>query len=247
MKTHPAASLPVLASAVCLAALLSNPSSAPAQMPPPPHHHAPGSPSPTPRPSQSPSPSPSATPDSPTPSPATPTPTPTNHTVNGQFRSSDGSSGTFVETFTVADAVTTDTIVYALTDGTTTSTETLTTTANADGTKTVVYSDLAFGASTAFTSTTTYTAAQGGSAVGTGTFTAADGTTGVLAAVSARNGHNSIVSTDFTSVTGVLTREVRLEEMANPGDVVKLLEVDAAGVLTTTTVTRFGGMHHQHP
>ncbi len=183
-----------------------------------------------------------------TPTPTvTATPTPTDRTANGQFHDSNGNQGTYVETFTVADDVATDTIVYTLSGSTGTRTETLTTTTNTDGTKTVVFSDLGFGATVAFTSTTTYTVGKGGSAVGSGTFTAADGTTGVLAAVVAHNGQTSITSTDFTSTAGVLTREVRLEEKANGSDTEKVLEVDGSGTLTTVTTTRFGGMHHQHP
>lgn len=166
--------------------------------------------------------------------------------VSGQFKSSDGDAGTFIETYTVADPVTTDTIIYTMTDSTTTRTETLTTTANSDGTKTVTVNELGFGDTTAFTSTTTFAASKGGSAVGTGIYTAADGTTGVLAVVIARNGQTSITSTDFTSATGILTREIRLEEKGQ-GDTVKTLNVDASGALTVTTITRFGGMHHQHP
>ena len=176
------------------------------------------------------------------------TPTPTDHTAKGQFRDSSGNSGTFVETFTVADDVTTDTVVYTLSsDSTQTSTETLTTTTNTDGTKTVVYSDLGFGATAAFTSTTTYAASTKGVAAGTGTFTAADGTTGTLIALSIHNGPTSITNTDFTSAAGAVTREVRLEEKGGGGDSVKTVDVDAAGTVTVTTVTRFGGMHHQHP
>jgi len=182
---------------------------------------------------------------------ATPTPsawsTPSDRTARGFFQSSDGNKGTYVETYVFSNGTTTDTVVYTLNDSTETSTEMLTATTNTDGTKTIVFSDTGFGATVAFTSTTTYTASKGGSAVGTGTFTAVDGTTGVLAAVVARNRQTSITSTDFTSALGVISREVRLEEKGGGGDVVKTLEVDATGTLTTATITRLGGMRHPHP
>ena len=92
-----------------------------------------------------------------------------------------------------------------------------------------------------------YSASMHGSAVGTGAYTAADGTTGVLAAVTARNRLTSITSMDFTSAAGVVTRQVRLEEKGEGSDAVKMFVVDASGTLTATTSTRFGGMHHQHP
>ncbi len=167
-------------------------------------------------------------------------------TVTGTFTSSDGNKGTYVETYTIVGTVATDTIVYTSTTLSETSTETLTTTTNTDGTKVVVFSDLGFGATVAFTSTITYGIGTSGNAVGTGTFVAVDGTTGTLTAILAKNGQTSITSIAFTSALGVLTREVRLEENGNGCDTDTILDVDAAGVLTVTTIARLGGMHHHH-
>ena len=89
---------------------------------------------------------------------------------------------------------------------------TTTTTTNPDGTTTVVFSDLDFGATVAFTSTTTYSAPVNGSAIGTGTFTAVDGTTGNLTSVTTRTGQADANSINFTSAAGALTRQLRLEE-----------------------------------
>lgn len=174
------------------------------------------------------------------------TTTTADHTASGKYKSSTGDEGTYVETYTVVGTVATDTIVYTSTTLSETSTDTLTTTTNTDGTKTVVYADLGFGATVATTLTISFTASTSGSAVGSGTFVSADGTTGTLAAVAAKNGDTSIISIDFTSTLGALTREVRLEEKCNGGDVDKILDVDASGALTVTTITRFGGMHHHH-
>lgn len=110
-----------------------------------------------------------------------------------------------------------------------------------------MFNELGFGATAAFTSTTSFTSVKGGSAVGTGVFTATNGTSEVLATVVARNGQTSIISTDFTSTAGVLTRQVRLEEKGDGDDVVETFDVDATGTLTESIITLFGGMHHQHP
>ena len=169
------------------------------------------------------------------------------HTASGNFQTGDGSKGTYTETFTVSGAVTTDTVVYTLTSSAETSTVTTTTTANTDGTQTVEFSDLAFGATTAFTSTTNYTPDSSGDAVGTGTFTAADGTTGTLTAVKVRAEHVNTTSFNFTNTAGALTRQVRLEERGGPGDLLKVADVDVLGTLTTTTIMRFDDARHPRP
>ena len=133
---------------------------------------------------------------------------------------------------------------------------TTTTTVNTDGTQTVEFSDQAFGAATAFTSTTNYTLDSSGDAVGTGTFAAADGTNGTLtelkvrgerAGGAVRGEHVSTTSLNFTSTAGALTRQVRLEARGGPGDLLKVADVDVLGTLTTTTILRFDDAHHPHP
>ena len=169
---------------------------------------------------------------------ASASPASADRTAHGQFRSSDGTNGTYLETYLVSDNSSTDTIVYTLADSAESRTEIMATLTNSDGTRTVDYSELGFGATIAFKSTTTYIVSKGGSAVGTGIFTTPGGITGVLAAVVARNGQTSITSTDFTSSAGVLTRQVKLEEKGDDNDALKKLDVDATGTLTTTTLTR---------
>ena len=168
------------------------------------------------------------------------------HTTSGSFQTSAGIKGSYEETFTVAGLVVTDTVVYTSADGTETSTVTTTTTTNPDGTTTVVFSDLDFGATVAFTSTTTYSAPVNGSAIGTGTFTAVDGTTGNLTSVTTRTGQADANSINFTSAAGALTRQLRLEERGGPGDTLKVVDVDVLGTLTSTTMSRFDGMHRPH-
>ena len=168
------------------------------------------------------------------------------HPTSGRFQTSAGLKGSYEETFTVADSVATDTVVYTSADGTETSTVTTTTTANTDGTTTVAFSDLDFGATVAFTSTTTYSAPVDGSAIGTGTFTAVDGTTGTLVSVTTRTGQANVNSISFTSAAGALTRQVRLEEHGGPGDTLKVADVDVLGTLTSTTMLRFDGRHRPY-
>ena len=172
---------------------------------------------------------------------------PQDHIASGNFQTGDGRKGTYSETFTVSGSVTTDTVVYTLTSSAETSTVTTTTTANTDGTQTVEFSNLGFGATTAFASTTNYTLDGSGDAVGTGTFTAADGTTGALTAVRVRAEHVSTTSFNFTSTAGALTRQVRLEARGGPGDLLKVADVDVLGTLTTTTILRSDDAHHPHP
>lgn len=188
---------------------------------------------------QTPSPSPSATP--------TATPTPRNHTANGNFRASGGQSGTYVETFTVADGTTTDAIVYTPADSTETSTVTLVSVANSDGTRTVTLTRQAFGETASFTSVTIYSARENGSFYGTGTYTTADGVAGALTSLVTRTGPENINATDYISTAGALTRELVIESRSNGGDNEKTLTVDSDGTPATTSITRFGGMHHHHP
>ena len=168
------------------------------------------------------------------------------HTTSGSFQTSAGIKGTHEETFTVADSVATDTVVYTSADGTEASTVTTTTKTNTDGTSTVVFSDLDFGATVTFISTTTYSAPVDGSAIGTGTFTAVDGTTGTLTSITTRTGQANVNSINFTSTAGALTRQVRLEERGGPADTLKVADVDVLGTLTSTAMSRFEGMHRPH-
>ena len=177
----------------------------------------------------------------------TPTTTTPGHTSSGDFQTSAGIKGSYEETFAIADSVVTDTVVYTSADGTETSTVATTTTTNTDDTTTVVFSDLDFGATVAFTSTTTYSAPVDNSTIGTGTYAAADGTTGTLTAIITRTGQANVTSINFTSAAGALTRQVRLEERGGPGDTLKVVDVDVLGTLTSTTLSRFDDMHHQHP
>ena len=64
--------------------------------------------------------------------------------------------------------------------------------------------------------------------------------------MASRNGETRIVSLDLTGTAAAFTREVRIEEKSAGGDSDKILDVDAAGALAVTTITRFGGMHHHH-
>ena len=177
-------------------------------------------------------------------------------TASGSFRLSDGTVGTYVDTLTVADNVSTDKVVYTATSASGTSTVTTVTTLNTDGSRLVVYTDLGFGATVPFTSTTTFAACVTASAstgghgnmtagsIGTGTYTAADGTAGTLVSLLTRDGQDTILSTDYTSAAGVLTRELRLTSQGPGSLTIRTLSATAANVLTVTTLSRFSDDHH---
>ena len=180
-----------------------------------------------------------------------------NGSFNGNFRYNDGtttSAGTFVETHATSGTTTTDTVVYTLTSTGATSTDTTATTTNTDESKTVVYTHTAFGATASFAATVTFPAytttrtTNRGSTItrtsaspyGTGTFTAADGTTGTLTTIVA----DGIEATDLNDATTGLTRELREDGDGFASS--KTYSVSPAGVVTITSLTRFSGSHGHH-
>ena len=166
-------------------------------------------------------------------------------TTTGNYRSTDGTAGTYIETFSLAGKVSTDKIVYTPTGSTETITDLMVVTVNADGTKTSVTTQFALGATTPSTFTVAVSAQVHGAAAGTGTFTLADGTAGTLTALVYKAGPANLTSLDLASAAG-LTRVLRSEERGNGGDSDTLVTVTPAGTLTSVTLIRFGGMHHHH-
>ncbi len=177
-------------------------------------------------------------------------------TASGTFRTSDGSKGNYTVTYSFSGATTTTTSVYTLLSSTQTSTDTTVTTNNLDGSRIVTFSHLGFGATVPFSSTTTYpttiqttaatvTSPKGTSgAVGTGTYTAADGTSGTLVSLLTHGNQEVITSTEYTSAVGVRTRELRIENNGGTNQVIRTLTVDSANALTATALTLFPGRHH---
>lgn len=162
------------------------------------------------------------------------------YTLSGSFTET-GYSGTYVETHTVVGDVTTDTIVLTSTAATT-STITTTTTTNTDGSKVVVFSDLAFGATVASVFTADLAAPVSGSAVGLGTFTLSGGTAGTLRAVRFSVGGEEITSLTLTSALGVVTQEVFIAG-ADGCARDEVLSVSAADALTVTSLKLTGKTH----
>ena len=180
--------------------------------------------------------------------------------LSGTFTSSDGTTGTYVETKTTVGDVTTDTI--ALTDpaATTTGSYTVTTTVNSDGTRTVVYSDLALGATvpTVLTLTLPAVTASTGTAetmicgnasvslYATGTLTSVAGLLDTLNAFVTLAGGDTVASLDFSTTLIGLARELFVVSNNGPSKVITTIDVSLAGVATTTklTLTATGSMHH---
>ena len=181
--------------------------------------------------------------------------------TSGTFTSSDGTSGTYVETKTTADLVTTDTIALTSTDLTTTGSYTITTTVNSDGSKTVVYSDLALGATvptvltltlpavTASTTTTTLCGDASVSLYATGTLSSAASLLDTLTAFVTNAGGDTVASLDFSTTLIGLARELLVVSNNGPDKVITTIDVSLLGVATTTKLTLTATAsqhHHQH-
>lgn len=138
------------------------------------------------------------------------TTTPTK-TITGRFKFKDGNKGTFVTTTTKSDTGDTELTVYTRSSDQDTSTDTTVTTDNADGTKLVTYSHNDFGATAQFTSTKTVTPEKYGEAYSTGTYTTADGISGVLSTLETSIGNIVAVNATYTTATGV-SRDLRLKD-----------------------------------
>ena len=181
-----------------------------------------------------------------------------NGSLSGTFTSSDGTTGTYVETKTTVGDVTTDTIALTDTDTATTGSYTVTTTVNADGTRTVVYADLALGATVptvlsltlpAVTTSTTTETICGNASVSlyaTGTLTSAAGLLDTLNAFVTLAGGDTVASLDFSTTLIGLARELFVVSNNGPSKVITTIDVSLAGVATTTklTLTATGSMHH---
>ncbi len=166
------------------------------------------------------------------------------YTISGDFTTSTGYSGTYVDTRAVVSDVTTDTLVLISTALTaSTSTITTTTTTNTDGSKILVFSDLDFGASVANIFTINLAVPVSGSAAGTGTFTLPIGTAGTLTALQFAVGGEEVTSLALTSALGVTTTEVLISGTSGcAAD--ELLSLSAANALTVTSIKLSAGSHH---
>ena len=187
-------------------------------------------------------------------------------TVFGKFWLDDGqtlTTGKYEQTHLSSGSTESDTIVY--TDAATgaTRTDSTVTTINADfsspvASTTVVYTHTDFGATASYTATTTFpvrfataippvtlqpgffSIPAGQASYGTGTFTAADGSTGTLTTFAT----GSVTSTDRNSTTTGLTRVLSVKAVDGRRVTETTNTVGADGVLTTVTLIRKTAVIH---
>ena len=162
------------------------------------------------------------------------------HTYSGNFKSTDGNSGTFVNTVTTTSATTKDdVVVYTRSSDSETKTDTTDTTINGDGSRTVAYTSMDYGATAAFTSNKTITKEKHGQFVGTGTYTTAAGVSGDLTTLESKADIVNVVSAVYNSSTTGITNDLRLEEDGFGFVTVKHLDLAPGGVLTVVVTTRY--------
>ena len=159
-------------------------------------------------------------------------------TIDGDFKFSDQSKGTFVETITISGAVSTDVTIYTRKSDNATSTDNKTTTTNADGSRLVTFSHNDFGATAQFTSSKTVTPEKHGEAFGNGTFTNADGTSGVFTTLETRVTGVEAISATYTTSTGV-TQDLHVTERELRFTGVKAISLNPNGTVTTEVHSLF--------
>ena len=165
---------------------------------------------------------------------------PVTHTFSGNFKSTDGNSGTFVNTVTTNSATSKhDVVVFTRSSDSETKTDTTDTTTNADGSRTVAYSSLDYGATTPFTSNKTITKEKHGQFVGTGTYTTAAGVSGDLTTLESKADIVDVVSAVYNSSSTGITNALHLEEDGFGFVTVKTLDLAPGGKLTVVVTTRY--------
>jgi hypothetical protein len=166
----------------------------------------------------------------------------TTKTIKGHFHSTDGNSGSFVETVDTDGDVVTTTVVYTRNSDKETSTDISTVTGKDTGvgTYTVAYSHTDYGTTAAYTSNRTVDYVKGGGHVGTGTYTTAAGVTGTFRTLETFVNEVKITSFAYLPATGTGINELRVEEDEFGFTAVRDLTLDATGKATTVYTIR----HH---
>ena len=162
------------------------------------------------------------------------------NTRSGNFKSTDGNSGTFVNTITTTSATTkTDVVVFTRSSDSATRTDTTDTTINEDGSRTIAHSSVDYGATAPFTSNRTLTKEKHGQFVGTGTYTTAAGVTGTLTTLETKAETVSVVSAVYNGSGVGITNDLRLEDDGFGFVTNKVLSLDPTGKLTEVVTTRY--------
>ena len=159
-------------------------------------------------------------------------------TITGKFKFKDGNKGTYVTTITKSDTGETEVTVLTRSSDKATSTDTTVTTDNTDGSKLVNYSHNDFGVTAQYTSMKTVTPEKHGEAYGTGTYTTADGVSGVLSTLETSIGKIVAVNATYTTATGV-TRDLRLQDSELGFTADKIITIQPDGSVTTGLHTRY--------
>ena len=163
----------------------------------------------------------------------------TTRTVSGDFKSSDGNSGTFVRTIVNSGATLTDTTVFTRNSDKETSTDVDSRTKNTDGTIAVTYSHTDFGATAAYTAQKTVTKEKNGQFVAKGTYTTATGDSGTLSILESKTGPVDVTSNLHVSPTTGTTQVLDLEEDEFGFNIDKHITLAPDGTVTTVVTTRY--------
>ena len=160
-------------------------------------------------------------------------------TIDGDFKSSDGSQGTFVRTISTTGETTTTTTVFTRNSDKETSTNVDARTKNTDGTVAVSYSHTDFGATAAYKSQKTITREKHGQFVGKGTYTTATGDTGTLSILESKGGPVDVTSNLHVSATTGTTQVLDLDDEEFGFNVNKHITLNPDGTVTTVVTTRY--------
>jgi hypothetical protein len=163
----------------------------------------------------------------------------TSKTIKGEFNSTDGNHGTYVETTATEGNVETITIVYTRQSDKETSTDiTVKTPDTATKSYTVSYSHTDYGSTAKFTSDKTVDKVKGGY-VGSGTYTNADGVSGKFRTLETTVDGINVISAAYIPATGTGTNELRVEQDALGFIAVRTLTVTPTGATTSVITTRY--------
>ncbi len=160
--------------------------------------------------------------------------------TSGNFKGTDGVSGTFRQTAVpYSDKSSIITVIFTRSTDQATRTETTTALTNDDGTVTESFTVTDYGATASFTSSRNITQEGRGQSVGQGTYRAADGTTGTVTTLETQSALGvDVLSTVYNSPTAGVSHEQRTQTNLAGKTTVKTLTIDANGSVTSVVQTR---------
>ena len=162
----------------------------------------------------------------------------TTKAIKGDYHSSDGNSGTYVETITINGNTKTDDVISTRNSDKKTSTDNTSTTVNPDKSRTITHSETAYGATAEFTSQRTVDKVKGGFS-GTGTYTTAAGVSGTLTSLETSAGTDGVRTIAYTASTGGVTTDLRVEYDGFGFALVKTFSLAPDGTTTANVTTHY--------